>query len=102
MFRRPPGVPSMRSVLCACSPALPPSHASGPALAADAPPKLKFAAVKEVAPGVFFRFSSIGPEGSNIPFGGSNNIWVVFEDYVAVIDANFPKEAADVIAAVKK
>src|SRR5262249_39274050 len=55
-----------------------------------------------VAPGVFFRYSSIGPEGSNIPFGGCNNVWVVFEDYVVVIDANFPKEASDVIAAVKK
>ena len=38
----------------------------------------------------------------NVVFGGSNNIWVVFEDYVVVIDANFPKEAGDVIAAVKK
>ena len=33
---------------------------------------------------------------------GSNNIWVVFKDYVVVIDANFPKEAADVLAAIKK
>src|SRR6266700_3123314 len=69
---------------------------------ADEVPKLQFNEVKEVAPGVFFRYSAIGPEGSKIPFGGSNNIWVVFEDYVAVIDANFPKEAGDVIAAVKK
>ena len=65
-------------------------------------PKMKFDEVKEVAPGVFFRYSSIGPEGSKIPFGGSNNIWVVFEDYVVVIDANFPKEAGDVIKAIKK
>ncbi len=70
--------------------------------AADAPPKMKFNEVKEVAPGVFFRYSAIGPEGTNIPFGGSNNTWILFEDYVVVIDANFPKEAADVIAAVKK
>jgi phosphoglycerate dehydrogenase-like enzyme/glyoxylase-like metal-dependent hydrolase (beta-lactamase superfamily II) len=69
---------------------------------ADDPPKMQFNDVKEVAPGVFFRYSSIGPEGSMIPFGGSNNIWVVYEDYVVVIDANFPKEAKDVIAAVKK
>src|SRR6516164_10632806 len=73
-----------------------------PAVRADDPPKMKFNDVKEVAPGVFFRYSSIGPEGTTIPFGGCNNIWVVFEDYVVVIDANFPKEAADVIAAVKK
>jgi phosphoglycerate dehydrogenase-like enzyme/glyoxylase-like metal-dependent hydrolase (beta-lactamase superfamily II) len=63
---------------------------------------MKFNDVKEVAPGVFFRYSSIGPEGSAIPFGGCNNIWVVYEDYVVVIDANFPKEAKDVIAAVKQ
>src|SRR5262249_8333632 len=35
-------------------------------------------------------------------FGGSNNIWVVFKDYVVVIDANFPKEAGDVIEAIRK
>src|SRR5262249_42630878 len=69
---------------------------------ADDPPQMKFNDVKEVAPGVFFRYSSIGPEGSAIPFGGCNNIWVVYEDYVVVIDANFPKEAKDVIAAVRK
>jgi phosphoglycerate dehydrogenase-like enzyme/glyoxylase-like metal-dependent hydrolase (beta-lactamase superfamily II) len=69
--------------------------------AADAPPKMKFNEVKEVAPGVFFRYSVISPTDPNV-FGGCNNIWVVFADYVVVIDANFPKEARDVIAAVKK
>src|SRR5437588_1608989 len=72
------------------------------ARAANELPKMKFNEVKEVVPGVYFRYSAIGPEGSNIPFGGSNNIWVVFEDYVVVIDANFPKEAHDVIEAIKK
>jgi phosphoglycerate dehydrogenase-like enzyme/glyoxylase-like metal-dependent hydrolase (beta-lactamase superfamily II) len=72
------------------------------ALAGDEVPKVQFNEVKEVAPGIFFRYSAIGPEGSNIPFGGSNNIWIVFEDYVAVVDANFPKEAGDVIQAIKK
>src|SRR5260370_6167029 len=67
---------------------------------ADDVPKVAFNEVKEVAPGVFFRYSAIGPEGSNIPFGGSNNIWIVFEDYVVVVDANFPKEAGDVIQAI--
>jgi phosphoglycerate dehydrogenase-like enzyme/glyoxylase-like metal-dependent hydrolase (beta-lactamase superfamily II) len=76
--------------------------AAGTFSAADEVPKVKFNEVKEVAPGVFFRYSSIGPEGSNIPFGGSNNIWIVFEDYVVVVDANFPKEAGDVIAAIKQ
>src|SRR6185295_6728425 len=30
------------------------------------------------------------------------NIWILFDDYVLVFDANFPKEAGDVIAAIKK
>jgi phosphoglycerate dehydrogenase-like enzyme/glyoxylase-like metal-dependent hydrolase (beta-lactamase superfamily II) len=70
------------------------------ACAADLP-KMKFNDVKEVAPGVFFRYSAISPTDPSI-FGGSNNIWVIFEDYVVVIDANFPKEAEDVLAAIRK
>ena len=75
---------------------------AGAAARAADPPKMQFNEVKELAPGVFFRYSSIGPEGSKIPFGGSNNAWVVFEDYVLVFDANFPKEAGDVVAAIRK
>lgn len=70
--------------------------------AADDLPKMNFNDVKEIAPGVFFRYSSISATDKKVQFGGSNNIWVVFEDYVVVIDANFPKEAGDVVAAVKK
>ncbi len=66
------------------------------------PPKMKFNEVRQVAPGVFFRYSSISATDPTIPFGGSNNIWVVFKDYVLVYDANFPKEAGDVIAAIRK
>ena len=65
-------------------------------------PEMKFNDVKEIAPGVFFRYSSIAANDPKIPFGGSNHIWIVFKDYVVVIDANFPKEAADVIADIKK
>lgn len=65
-------------------------------------PEIKFNEVKEVAPGVFFRYSSISANDKTIPFGGSNHTWIVFKDYVVVIDANFPKEAADVIADIKK
>src|SRR5262249_38662702 len=65
-------------------------------------PEMKFNDVKEIAPGVFFRYSSISANDPKIPFGGSNNIWIVFKDYVVVVDANFPKEAGDVIAAIKK
>jgi cyclase len=70
--------------------------------AGDPIPKMKFNDVREIAPGVFFRYSSISATDKSIPFGGSNNIWVVFKDYVVVYDANFPKEAGDVIAAIKK
>ena len=65
-------------------------------------PEMKFNDVKEIAPGVFFRYSSISAADKTIPFGGSNHTWIVFKDYVVVVDANFPKEAADVIADIKK
>jgi phosphoglycerate dehydrogenase-like enzyme/glyoxylase-like metal-dependent hydrolase (beta-lactamase superfamily II) len=70
--------------------------------AADDLPQMKFNDVNEIAPGVFFRYSSISAADPKVPFGGSNNIWVVFQDYVVVIDANFPKEAGDVIADIRK
>jgi cyclase len=65
-------------------------------------PKMKFNDVAQIAPGVYFRYSAISATDKNVVFGGSNNIWVVFEDYVMVYDANFPKEADDVIAAIRK
>jgi phosphoglycerate dehydrogenase-like enzyme/glyoxylase-like metal-dependent hydrolase (beta-lactamase superfamily II) len=65
-------------------------------------PKMKFNEVREVAPGVFFRYSAISATDKTVVFGGSNNIWIVFEDYVVVFDANFPKEAGDVIQAIRK
>ena len=65
-------------------------------------PKMKFDDVKEIAPGVFFRYSSISATDPKVPFGGSNNVWIVFKEYVVVVDANFPKEADDVLAAIKK
>jgi cyclase len=65
-------------------------------------PEMKFNEVKELAPGVFFRYSSISATDPKVPFGGCNNIWVLFNDYVFVVDANFPKEAGDVIADIKK
>src|SRR5438270_3425524 len=66
------------------------------------PAEMKFGDVREVAPGVFFRYSAISATDKDVVFGGSNNIWVVFDEYVLVFDANFPKEAGDVIAAVRK
>src|SRR5271165_2818654 len=53
---------------------------------------MKFNDVREIAPGVFFRYSAISVTDPSVVFGGSNNIWVVFKDYVVVFDANFPKE----------
>ena len=65
-------------------------------------PAMKFNDVAEIAPGVFFRYSSISATDMTVPFGGSNNVWVVFKEYVVVIDANFPKEAGDVLADIRK
>lgn len=65
-------------------------------------PDMKFNDVAEIAPGVFFRYSSISATDPSVPFGGCNNTWVVFKEFVVVIDANFPKEAEDVIAAIRK
>jgi phosphoglycerate dehydrogenase-like enzyme/glyoxylase-like metal-dependent hydrolase (beta-lactamase superfamily II) len=74
---------------------------AGRAALAQQLPNMKFNDVHEVAPGVFFRYSAIDAE-DKVPFGGCNNIWIVFKDYVFVYDANFPKEAGDVIAAIRK
>jgi phosphoglycerate dehydrogenase-like enzyme/glyoxylase-like metal-dependent hydrolase (beta-lactamase superfamily II) len=63
---------------------------------------MKFGDVREIAPGVYFRYSAISATDKTVVFGGSNNIWVVFNDFVLVYDANFPKEAGDIIAAVRK
>jgi cyclase len=87
---------AVRTAVVACV-----SLVTVPAFADDLP-KMQFNEVKEIAPSVFFRYSSISATDQTVPFGGSNNIWVVFKDYVVVFDANFPKEAGDVLAAVRK
>jgi glyoxylase-like metal-dependent hydrolase (beta-lactamase superfamily II) len=51
--------------------------------------------VRELAPGVFFH------EGDLRGKGHCNNGWVVFDDYVLVIDANFPSGAQQVIQKIK-
>jgi glyoxylase-like metal-dependent hydrolase (beta-lactamase superfamily II) len=68
----------------------------------DKPPEMKFNDVKELAPGVYFRYSSISATDPKVPFGGSNHTWIIFKDHVVVIDANFPQGAEEVIAAIKK
>jgi cyclase len=51
--------------------------------------------VKELAPGVYFH------EGDIAGKGHCNNGWVVFNDYVLVLDANFPSGAREVIPKIK-
>lgn len=51
--------------------------------------------VEEVAPGVYFH------EGDLKGKGHCNNGWVVFDDYVLVIDGNFPSGAQEIIPKIK-
>ena len=53
--------------------------------------------ISELAPGVFFRKAQVEPT-----FTGCNQGWVVFKDYVLVIDANFPGQAEEVIGVIRK
>jgi cyclase len=50
---------------------------------------------KELAPGVYFH------EGDIKGRGHCNNGWVVFNDYVLVLDANFPSGAREIIPKIK-
>lgn len=54
-------------------------------------------AITEVAPGVFFRKAQTEPV-----FTGCNQGFVVFRDYVLIIDANFPGQAENVIASIRE
>src|SRR5689334_24706374 len=51
--------------------------------------------VEKLAPGVYFH------EGDLKGSGHCNNGWVVFEDYVLVIDGNFPSGAQEIIPKIK-
>jgi glyoxylase-like metal-dependent hydrolase (beta-lactamase superfamily II) len=51
--------------------------------------------VKELAPGVYFH------EGDLDGKGHCNTGWVVFDDYVLVLDANYPSGALEVIPKIK-
>ena len=53
--------------------------------------------ITELAPGVFFRKSLTEPQ-----FIGCNQGWVIFKDFVLVIDANFPDQAEELIKEVRK
>ena len=51
--------------------------------------------VKELAPGVYFH------EGDLRAKGHCNNGWVIFDDYVLVLDANFPSGAQEILPKIK-
>lgn len=53
--------------------------------------------VTRLADGVYFMEAQTTPE-----FHGSNSGWVIFDDYVLVIDAGFPLSARGVVEEVKK
>ena len=53
-------------------------------------------AVKEIAPGVWVR---LGDRDRNQP---ANTGWVIFKDYVLVIDANFPWGAKEILPEIRK
>ena len=50
---------------------------------------------EQIAPGVFFHEGDIGRKGH------CNNGWIVLDDYVLVIDGNFPSGAQEVIPKIK-
>src|ERR1051326_9466999 len=52
--------------------------------------------VERLAPDVYFY------EGDLKGHGHCNNGWVVFEDYVLVIDANFPSGARETLVQIRK
>jgi glyoxylase-like metal-dependent hydrolase (beta-lactamase superfamily II) len=53
--------------------------------------------ITELAPGVYFRKAQTAPV-----FTGCNQGWVIFRDFVLVIDANFPNQAQLVIQEIRK
>ena len=52
--------------------------------------------VRELAPGVYFYF------GDELQHKSANCLWIVFKDYVLVIDANYPWGALEIIREIRK
>jgi len=61
------------------------------AMAAD-----KVGEVQQVAPGVYFHQGDIDKSGH------CNHGWIVFKDYVLVVDANFPSGAQEILPKIRK
>lgn len=53
--------------------------------------------VTEIAPGVYFRKVETEPK-----FIGSNQGWIIFKDYVLVIEASFPNQSEELIKEIRK
>jgi glyoxylase-like metal-dependent hydrolase (beta-lactamase superfamily II) len=53
--------------------------------------------ITELAPGVFFRKTQWKPE-----FIGCNQGWIIFEDFVLVIEASFPNQGEELIKEIRK
>lgn len=53
--------------------------------------------ITEVAPGVFFRKVETEPQ-----FIGSNQGWIVFKDFVLVVDSSFPNQAEKLIPLIRQ
>lgn len=53
--------------------------------------------VTEVAPGVFFRKVETQPK-----FIGCNQGWIIFKDFVLVIEASFPNQSEELIKEIRK
>ena len=52
--------------------------------------------VRELAPGIYFYF------GDELQHKSANCLWVVFKDYVLVIDANYPWGALEIMQEIRK
>jgi cyclase len=52
--------------------------------------------VRELAPGVYYYF------GDELQKKSANCVWIVFNDYVLVIDANYPWGAKEIIREIRK
>lgn len=53
-------------------------------------------AVRELAPGVFYYF------GDELQHRSANCVWIIFKEYVLVLDANYPWGAKDILSGIRK
>jgi glyoxylase-like metal-dependent hydrolase (beta-lactamase superfamily II) len=68
---------------------------AGPMLTQSQGPPSRVGQVQKLAPDVYFH------EG-DISKGHCNNAWIVFDDYVLVVDANFPSGAREILPKIRE